>query len=78
MRTTFFGVANGLPHVCMAARMHDSSSGSTIGIRPRRTPEPPAVNELTYVASQSICSASDDGDEVDEADAGDVAGRDRA
>ena len=40
--------------------MHDSSSGSTIGIRPRRTPEPPAVNELTYVASQSICSASGD------------------
>ena len=47
MRTIFFGASNGLPHVCIAARMHDSSSGRTIGIRPRRTPAPPAVNELT-------------------------------
>ena len=69
MRTTRFGASNGLPHVCSAARMHDSSSGSTIGIRPRRTPAPPAVKQLTYVCSQSICSASATGHEVDEADA---------
>ena len=38
--------------------MHDSSSGSTIGSRARRTPDPPAVKPLTYVASQSMTLAS--------------------
>ena len=77
IRTTFLATSNGLPHVCSAARMHDSASGSTMGIRPRRTPGG-ARRERVDVRRLPVDLLGDgDRDEVGEADAGHVAGRHR-
>ena len=47
IRTTHFGSSTALPHMLSAALMQSVSVGSTIGMRLRRTPDGPAVKQLT-------------------------------
>ena len=47
IRTTLFGSSTALPHMLSAALMQSVSVGSTIGMRLRRTPDGPAVKQLT-------------------------------